>query len=337
MPASMATICFTEPRSLSSETACSPGVRSAIVSGELPRGTPSTLTFAPDGSVRTCSWPAVEVDFGSSMYCETCAPAVIVIGIRRGAPSPRSSSECGPLFSDTVTGVTPRSTPSTNSLAPGGFEFMISVPSFVTGAGETRRRAAGTPMPASARTATAAAANAQRFRVSALAGVSNAEDTSRGASKSIGSRLVADGDHAGSVGGEESAAGVTGVGGGVGIDTGVGVAAAKAAFTAADTGAGACGVTAAVSACRLTIGAGVLRTAAGTRTDDGGRTEPDPVGIAIGDSSIGRSGSLIVTGLTAGRLAADWLNADWLNVGWLNAGWLTGGWLRTVLGSGIDT
>ena len=84
----------------------------------------------------TCSCPNVDALFGSSMYCETWAPAVIVIGIRRGGPSPRSSIECAPGFSGTVTGVTPRSTPSTNSFAPGGFEFITSMPSVVVAAGE---------------------------------------------------------------------------------------------------------------------------------------------------------------------------------------------------------
>src|SRR5262249_33792423 len=50
LPASIVTTCFTDPRSLSSCTACSPGVRSAIVSGALPLTTPSTLTRAPAGS-----------------------------------------------------------------------------------------------------------------------------------------------------------------------------------------------------------------------------------------------------------------------------------------------
>ena len=107
------------------------------MTGDVPRGTPSTLTRAPAGSVRTCRWPDVDAVFGSSMYCDTCAPAVIVMGMRRGGPSPRSSSACAPGLSVTVSGVTPRSTPSTNSFAPGGFVVMISVPSLVAALGAT--------------------------------------------------------------------------------------------------------------------------------------------------------------------------------------------------------
>jgi hypothetical protein len=92
------------------------------------------------------------------MYCDACAPAVIVTGIRRGAPLPRSSSACGPGLSETVTGVTPRSTPSMNSCAPGGLVETLSVPSAGAAAGAKNRRAAGTPAPASANNASAAAA-----------------------------------------------------------------------------------------------------------------------------------------------------------------------------------
>jgi hypothetical protein len=53
-PASIVTVCFTEPRSLSSTTACSPGERSGTVMGDEPRAMPSTLTRAPPGSVRIC-------------------------------------------------------------------------------------------------------------------------------------------------------------------------------------------------------------------------------------------------------------------------------------------
>ena len=56
MPASMATICFTDPRSLSSATACSPGVRSGTVTGDdAARHAVDADTRAPAGSVRTCS------------------------------------------------------------------------------------------------------------------------------------------------------------------------------------------------------------------------------------------------------------------------------------------
>src|SRR5436853_124058 len=55
MPASIVTVCLTDPKSLSRTTECSPGVSSAIVTGDVPRASPSTLTRAPAGSVRTCS------------------------------------------------------------------------------------------------------------------------------------------------------------------------------------------------------------------------------------------------------------------------------------------
>src|SRR2546427_11170347 len=52
LPASIVTLCFTDPKSLSSTTVCSPGVRSAIVIGEAPRARLSTGTLGPGGSGR---------------------------------------------------------------------------------------------------------------------------------------------------------------------------------------------------------------------------------------------------------------------------------------------
>src|SRR2546425_12526989 len=52
LPASIVTLCFTDPKSLSSTTVCSPGVRSAVVIGETPRPRLSAVTFAPRGTVR---------------------------------------------------------------------------------------------------------------------------------------------------------------------------------------------------------------------------------------------------------------------------------------------
>src|ERR1700736_6784226 len=96
------------------------------------------------------------------MYCDTWAPAAIVIGMTRGAPPPRSSIACAPAFSMTVSGVKPRSTPSTNTCAPGGSVLTIKVPSLVGGGlGLTYRRAAATPPPARAINATAATASRQ--------------------------------------------------------------------------------------------------------------------------------------------------------------------------------
>ena len=101
------------------------------------------------------------------MYCDTCVPAATVIGMRRGAPLPRSSSECAPGLTGRVSGVTPRSTPSMKSWAPGGFVVTISVPSVgTTAAGAMYRRAAGTPAAATA-TNTAAAASGHHLRVAA--------------------------------------------------------------------------------------------------------------------------------------------------------------------------
>src|SRR5262245_3814399 len=99
------------------------------------------------------------------MYCESSAPAVTVIGINRGVPSPRSSSACVPGLSATESGVTPRSTPSTKTLAPGGFVLTVSVPSAVGAAAPLppKWRTAGMPAPAIAMSATAAAAIGHRF------------------------------------------------------------------------------------------------------------------------------------------------------------------------------
>ena len=47
-PASIVTVCFTEPKSLSSSTACSPGERSATVAGDVPRDD------AIDADARAC-------------------------------------------------------------------------------------------------------------------------------------------------------------------------------------------------------------------------------------------------------------------------------------------
>ena len=128
LPASIVTLCFTVPWSLVSATECSPGVRSLIVTGDTPRGTPSTATWAPAGSLRICSCPVAATLFGRSMYCETCAPAVMVSGIVRGSPAPRRSTTCAPAFSVSVSGVAPRASPSTSTWAPGGFVLMTSVP-----------------------------------------------------------------------------------------------------------------------------------------------------------------------------------------------------------------
>src|SRR5690242_13867858 len=62
------------------------------------------------------------------MYCETCMPAVMLIGTVRGSPAPRSSTLCGPGFSASVSGVTPPDCPSTITCAPGGLLLMFSVP-----------------------------------------------------------------------------------------------------------------------------------------------------------------------------------------------------------------
>ena len=42
------------------------------LTGDVPRVCPSTTTFAPGGSVRTCRSPVPAAAFGISMNCESC-------------------------------------------------------------------------------------------------------------------------------------------------------------------------------------------------------------------------------------------------------------------------
>ena len=54
------------------------------------------------------------------MYCAVCTLAWIVSGITRGSDLPIcTSSTCAPDGKRTVSGVTPRSVPSTETRAPG--------------------------------------------------------------------------------------------------------------------------------------------------------------------------------------------------------------------------
>src|ERR1017187_2234811 len=73
VPASTVTLCLTDPSALSTLTVCVPGARSLTIAGDGPRGTPSTVTTAPAGSVRICSWPVAHAVFASSTYCEAFA------------------------------------------------------------------------------------------------------------------------------------------------------------------------------------------------------------------------------------------------------------------------
>ncbi len=113
------------------------------MAGDAPCGARSTVTSAPGGSVRTSRPPVVVTLFGSSMYCEICAPAATEICIRRGSPAPRSTTAWTPAGSVSVNGVTPDDVPSMSTRAPDGLDCMTSVP--VPGASvlaEARRRTA---------------------------------------------------------------------------------------------------------------------------------------------------------------------------------------------------
>src|SRR5450759_4326178 len=144
------------PPSAWSTTSCSPGARSATLTGATPCSTPSTLTSAPAGSDCTSRLPDEGVS-GSSRYCEASAPAVTVTGITRGTPRPRSSTMCEPALSEMRAGVLPRATPSTNTATPGGLVCSDNVPSFGHG-GWRWARAAITPPPPSGTIASATTA-----------------------------------------------------------------------------------------------------------------------------------------------------------------------------------
>ena len=140
-PDSTITDSLTDARSLSRTTACSPGVSSTTVIGVVPRGMPSTVTRAPLGSERIWSCPVLALVFGSSMYCVACVPAVMVTGIVRGSPGPRSSTTCSPADSVSVSGVMPFGSLSTKTATPSGLLVMTSVPVAVSTFGAARREA----------------------------------------------------------------------------------------------------------------------------------------------------------------------------------------------------
>src|SRR5262245_36706768 len=196
------------------------------------------------------------------MYCESSAPAVTVIGINRGVPSPRSSSACVPGLSATESGVTPRSTPSTNTLAPGGFVLTVSVPSAVGAAAPAppKWRTAGMPAPAIAMSATAAAAIGHRFLRSnfcanpacSVSGSSNgllsygvtssSNDLAGGATGSSShDARRSTGSATGAAGGTDVFGGAAGAGSGTHFDVGVGtwLATGAGSGTHFDVGVGA--------------------------------------------------------------------------------------------------
>src|SRR5438105_2559154 len=141
-----------------------PGARLGIVSGDTPRSCPSTDTFAPDGSVRTCRSPVVATAvFGISTNCEICVLAVTLTVIVRCTPSFDSSIVCGPTGSDAVVGVWPCAWPSMTTFAPAGSVLTTTVP-LTTGSGDAlpddeKYLAAMTPPDVSATSTTAAAIN----------------------------------------------------------------------------------------------------------------------------------------------------------------------------------
>src|SRR5207253_6846455 len=127
-PASMVTVCLVEPPSPSTTTECSPGVRSATITGDAPRGTPSTVTRAPAGSVFTCRLPAATRPLAISMYWDNCSPAATSSDIVRGSPAPRNSRTWVPGATVNLAGETPCVLPSRNTCAPGGFVVTTTVP-----------------------------------------------------------------------------------------------------------------------------------------------------------------------------------------------------------------
>ena len=110
----------TEPSWFSSTTLCLPGASPLTVRGVTPLACPSTDTFAPDGSVRTSSCPTSGVAFGISMNWETSAFAAMVTDTVLWTPDADSSSVCFPAFKLTLSGVTPRCSPSMTMAAPAG-------------------------------------------------------------------------------------------------------------------------------------------------------------------------------------------------------------------------
>src|SRR5687767_11504408 len=116
------------PESFWSRTSWSPLASPSTVMGATPRGVPSTVTLAPAGWECTTSIPVVG-DAANSRYCETCPPDGTCSGITRGTPRPRSSRMCEPAATETLTGVMPRATPSTNTSTPAGLDWTTSVPS----------------------------------------------------------------------------------------------------------------------------------------------------------------------------------------------------------------
>src|SRR5688500_7106382 len=109
LPGSILTVCVAFRPPSSSTTVCVPAERFGIVAGVVPRGSPSIITRAPEGSLLIDSDPVTFASC-SSMNCEVCTPALIVSGITRGSSLPTcTSSTCGPAGRRTVAGVTPTS------------------------------------------------------------------------------------------------------------------------------------------------------------------------------------------------------------------------------------
>src|SRR5262245_2885468 len=96
------------------------------------------------------------------MYCDVCVPGVMVIGIVRGSPAPRSSTMCDPAANVSVSGVAPCSTLSMNTLAPGGLLAMVNPPVVGTVTGGAAKKRLAPYIPPAAITMSTAAAAAMR-------------------------------------------------------------------------------------------------------------------------------------------------------------------------------
>src|SRR3989454_5187063 len=209
------TVCFTVPRSLSSATACSPGVSPSTSSGDFPRATPPPATAAPPGSARICNDPTpAAAAAGSSMYCDVCVPPVIVIGSVRGSPAPRSSTMCDPAASVSVNGVAPCSMLSTKTCAPAGLLATVRTPVVTIGVGATAKYRRAPYVPAADSATSTAATTARRIqgRAGLDACIALRSSSSYAANVSSGAS-VAGGGIAGSYRGLGSGTTTIGVGG----------------------------------------------------------------------------------------------------------------------------
>ncbi len=98
--------------------------------GVTPRGTPSTSTRPPEGSLRISSAASATTGADGAANSNEWAvmvPAASVSGTRRVAPSSATSSAWLPSDNSRRSGVWPRGVPSTETVAPAGDDSTESV------------------------------------------------------------------------------------------------------------------------------------------------------------------------------------------------------------------